>query len=254
MFWYPVLPDSFSSTTGNSVFPGSGVRKLHMYQENELLITNSERHKSRISAGPEEWEEDYRRRGILWSGATRDLPELPSGSRVLELGCGNGKMVRAMVRRRWEVTALDFSSRAATLCRQVFSDPLQGNAMVADARWSPFREAVFDAVFASHVIGHMPAPDRKWVANEVIRLLRTGGMLFFCEFSTDDFRFGKGLETEEATFRRGNGILTHYFSEQEVADLFSGLTLVSVTLRQWQMRVRGCTLVRSEVKGVFTRG
>jgi len=225
-----------------------------MYQENEQLITNSEKRKSRIIAGPEDWEEDYCRRGILWSGATRDLPELPYGSRVLELGCGNGKTVQAMVRRGWEVTAIDFSSRAAALCRQAFPDPLQGNAVVADARWSPFRDAAFDAIFASHVIGHLPAPDRDRVANEVVRLLRTGGMLFFCEFSPDDFRFGTGLETEEATFRRGTGILTHYFSEQEVADLFSGLTLVSVTLRQWPMRVRGCTLVRSEVQGVFTRG
>jgi MPBQ/MSBQ methyltransferase len=217
------------------------------------LITISEKRKSRIPAGLEDWEEEYCRRGVLWSGAIRDLPELPSGSRVLELGCGNGRMIQAMVRRGWEVTALDFSSRAAALCRQAFPDPLHGNAMVADARWSPFRDAVFDAVFASHVIGHMSAPDRDRVANEVIRLLRTGGMLFFSEFSPGDFRFGKGFETEEATFRRGTGILTHYFSEQEVTDLFSMMSRVSVTLRQWPMRIRGCTLVRSEVQGIFSR-
>jgi ubiquinone/menaquinone biosynthesis C-methylase UbiE len=158
-----------------------------------------------------------------------------------------------MVRRGWNVTAIDFSARAVTLCRKACTDPVEGNVVVADARWPPFRDAAFDAVFASHVIGHMPASDRKWIADEVIRLLRTGGMLFFCEFSSDDFRFGKGRETEEATFRRGTGILTHYFTEEEVADLFSGLIPVSVTLHKWPMRVLGCTLVRSEVQGIFTR-
>jgi len=217
------------------------------------MITNCEECNARMTRGPGEWEEDYARRGILWSGAARDLPELPSGSRILELGCGNGKMVRAMVRRGWDVNAMDFSSRAAVFCREAFPDPLHGQVMVGDARWSPFKDAVFDAVFAVHVIGHVTAPDRKRVAGEVVRLIRPGGMLFFREFSTDDFRFGKGLETEEATFLRGTGILTHYFTEQEVRDLFYRLTPASVTIHQWPMRVRGYSLLRSEIQGVFTR-
>jgi SAM-dependent methyltransferase len=228
---------------------------LHMYLERRtIMVKGSEEYISLMIPGPKEWEEDYCRRGILWSGAIRDLPELPSGSHILEIGCGNGKMVHAMVRRGWDVTAMDFSSRAVGFCRRAFPDPLYGQVMVADARRIPFKDDAFDAIFAFHIIGHLPAPDRKCVAGEVIRLLRTGGMLFFCEFSVDDFRFGKGLEMEESTFRRGTGILTHYFSEHEVADLFSGLTRVSVTIHQWPMRVRGCSLVRSEVQGVFTRG
>jgi 2-polyprenyl-3-methyl-5-hydroxy-6-metoxy-1,4-benzoquinol methylase len=203
--------------------------------------------------GPNEWEEDYARRGILWTGAARDLPELPSGSRILELGCGNGKMVQAMVRQGWDVIAMDFSPRAVAFCRQACTDPICGQVVAADARWSPFKNAVFDAVFAVHVIGHVPAPDRKWIADEVIRLLKSGGMLFFREFSTEDFRFKRGLETEAATFRRGNGILTHYFSEQEVTELFCRLTPISVTTHQWPMRVRGSNLVRSEIQGIFTR-
>ncbi len=203
--------------------------------------------------GPGGWEEDYIRRGILWSGRIHDLPELPSGSRILELGCGNGKTVSAMIQRGWDVTAIDFSSRAVALCRQVITNPRHGHVIIADARWSPFRNAMFDAVFAVHIIAHLPAPDRRWIAGEVIRLLRPGGILFFCEFSTDDFRFGKGDETEEATFLRGTNIITHYFSEQEVVGLFSCLTPVSVRTCRWPMRVRGIDLVRSEITAVFTR-
>jgi ubiquinone/menaquinone biosynthesis C-methylase UbiE len=199
------------------------------------------------------WEEDYTRRGLLWSGGIPDLPELPPGSRILEIGCGNGKTVMAMVQRGWDVTAIDFSTRAVALCRQVIADNRRGHTIVADARWSPFRNATFDAVFAIHMIAHVRAPDRRWIAGEVIRLIRPGGMLFFCEFSTDDFRFGKGDETEEATFLRGTNIITHYFSEREVVALFSRLTPVSVRKCQWPMRVRGIDLVRSEITAVFTK-
>jgi len=158
-----------------------------------------------------------------------------------------------MIGQGWDVIALDFSSRAVTLCRKAIPDHWHGQVMIADARWSPFKSTTFDAIFAIHVIAHLHAPDRKYITGEIIRLLRQGGMLFFCEFSTDDFRFGKGHETEKATFRRGTGIITHYFSEEEVSDLFCGLTPVSITKHQWPMKVRGCSLVRSEIQGIFTR-
>ncbi len=202
---------------------------------------------------PGAWEEDYTKRGAIWSGVVRDLPDLTDGSRVLELGCGNGKAVIVMIRHGWKVTAIDFSPRAVALCRQVFLDPRYCPVMIADARWSPFKDTVFDAVFASHILGHMQAPDRKSIVGEIIRVSEPGGTVFFCEFSIDDFRFGKGCMMERATFRRGNNIITHYFSEQEVSDLFSLLTPVSMTTRQWPMRVRGENLIRSEITAVFTR-
>ena len=68
-------------------------------------------------SGP--WEEDYNRRGMLWGGVTHDLPDLPLRSRVLELGCGNGKTLCAMIQRGWDVTAIDFASRAVALSREV---------------------------------------------------------------------------------------------------------------------------------------
>jgi 2-polyprenyl-3-methyl-5-hydroxy-6-metoxy-1,4-benzoquinol methylase len=125
--------------------------------------------------------------------------------------------------------------------------------MAADARCPPFKNDSFDAVFAMHVIGHMYEPDRKQIAYRLQRILKPGGILFFSDFSTDDFRSGKGDETEPATFRRGPGIITHYFTQEEVIDLFSKLTLVSISIHQWPMRVSGSTLVRSEIQATFTR-
>ncbi len=202
---------------------------------------------------PGPWEEDYTRRGELWSGVIHDLPDLPSGSRILELGCGNGKTAIPMILHGLDVIALDFSPMAVACCIKGIPDFLHGQVMIADARWFPFKNSTFDVILAIHVIAHLFAPDRKYVTSEIIRLLRPGGMLFFCDFSSDDFRFGEGHEMEEATFRRGTGIITHYFSEKEVPDLFSGLTPVSITKHQWPMMVRGCSLMRSEIHGIFTR-
>lgn len=199
------------------------------------------------------WEEDYSRRGLLWGGVTHDLPHLPPGSRVLELGCGNGKTLLTMIQRGWDVTALDISPRAVALSRERCRSPSDCEFIIADSGTFPFKNTIFDAVFAVHLMGHLPEPDRKRVPYELFPILRPGGIIFFSDFSTEDFRYGSGCELESATFRRGTGIITHYFSRQEVLDLFSPFTPVSVSIQRWKMRVRGKDLVRSEIKGIFTR-
>ena len=207
---------------------------------------------SMADSGP--WDEDYARRGILWSGAIRDLPDLPLRSRVLDLGCGNGKTLFAMLQRGWDVTAIDFAPKAVMLCRrEVVGTESHGHVMIADALWPPFKNTSFDAVFALHVIGHMHEAERERVIIQLTHVLKPGGIIIFSDFSRDDFRFGAGNETEPATFRRGHGILTHYFSKNEVIDLFSTFTPVSIVEHQWPMRVLGNTLVRSEIQAIFAK-
>jgi SAM-dependent methyltransferase len=190
---------------------------------------------------------------MIWGGTTHDLPDLSLRSRVLELGCGNGKTLIAMIQRGWDVTAIDFASPAIILSRKVVGCVTHGHVMVADARYLPFKNNSFDAVFAMHVIGHMHKEDRERTISTLPHVLKPGGSLFFSDFSVNDFRFGKGNEIEPATFRRSPGIITHYFTHEEVIALFSKFTPLSISLHQWPMRVLGSTLVRSEIHAIFTR-
>ncbi|MFY9801410.1 MAG: class I SAM-dependent methyltransferase [Methanoregula sp.] len=199
------------------------------------------------------WEADYSKRGLLWGGITHDLPELPAGSSVLELGCGNGKTLSVMIQRGWDVTAVDFSPRAVSLSKKRFKTTSSCEFIVADVRHSLFKKNSFDGIFAIHIFGHLQKHDRKIIPSVLAHNLKPGGILFFSDFSTDDFRCGSGVETETTTFLRGSGIITHYFSREEVIDLFSGLTPLSVKIHQWPMRVRGKNLMHSEIKAIFAK-
>ena len=73
------------------------------------------------------------------------------------------------------------------------------------------------------------------------------------EFDAEDMRAGQGDEVEPGTFQRGQGILTHYFTEREVEQLFSGLKPVVVGTHSWNLRIRGRDLLRSEIQAVFIK-
>jgi SAM-dependent methyltransferase len=124
---------------------------------------------------------------------------------------------------------------------------------MADGCSLPFRTAVFDAVFALHVLGHAEGPGRQRMASEIFRVLRNGGELFFRGFAVGDMRYGKGEEIEPGTFRRGNGIITHYFTEQETKELFSRFTPGPVGTGHWKMWIRGKELPRAEIAGRFRK-
>lgn len=203
-----------------------------------------------MDSGIAAWEREYINRGCLWAGAVRGLPNLPPGSIILELGCGNGKTLSAISECSWETVALDSSQTALKLCRMANPNI---RLVSADASHLPFRDKAFDAVFAFHITGHLSMIFRNNLAKETTRVLRNEGRLFFREFELNDMRKGQGEEVEPNTFQRGNGIITHYFSEREVADLFYELEPKSLLTHRWKLQVKGKDLYRSEIEAVFSK-
>jgi ubiquinone/menaquinone biosynthesis C-methylase UbiE len=198
------------------------------------------------------WEKVYQQRGQLWSGAVPQVPERLHHARVLEMGCGNGKIFAALLQNCCDAIALDFSKTALKTAQTYIRDSTSGNCILADARFLPFSPASFDAIFAWHILGHMTTPDRFHVASVAGRLLKPGGTLFFSEFSSEDFRYNVGNPVEESTFLRGNGIHTHYFTEHETRSLFSGLSCISLRTQRWDLKIRGHNFIRSEIQAEFS--
>jgi len=103
------------------------------------------------------------------------------------------------------------------------------------------------------VTGHLLAAERAALAGEAIRVLRPGGRLFFRDFAEGDLRSGQGETVECGTFLRKNGIVTHFFREDEVAELFTGLKTESISVHRWYLRVKGGSQQRAEVQAVFIK-
>jgi SAM-dependent methyltransferase len=179
-----------------------------------------------ITGQKEVWERAYRQGHPLWRGPS-DLHLNNLKGRVLELGCGDGKTAIAMIETGLNVVGLDLSRTAlATLKQRIDSNNLclvQGNAIEL-----PFKEGSFDSVATVHFIDHFLSNDRHKVVREIDRVIATDGVIIGRFFSREDMRFGKGRQIEPNTFLRENGIFNHYFIEDEIFDLFTGYSVISM--------------------------
>ncbi len=170
----------------------------------------------------EAWDDLYAKRGIQFGGAGDLKPlleRLRPGMKVLEVGCGEGKSLEILA-RFYEVVGCDFSREALSRLAGRVDHASDVNLVESDMRSLPFVDEKFDAVASVHSLSHMFADARQTAAHEMRRVLRPGGVVFVEAFDLDDLRYGSGSEVEENTFLGGNGIVTHYFGEGEVAALF----------------------------------
>lgn len=199
----------------------------------------------------EAWENNYRQRGALWQGAATGIPSFPPGTQVLEAGCGNGKTLATIFQSGCDVTGIDIAASALRLAQDTIPT---ARLVQADIRSLPFCDATFDAAIAVHIIGALSEQDRLRAAAELHRVLVPNGTLFFREFSVSDFRCGKGRLTEQNSFLRGDGVITHYFTPHEIISLFSETNWMgTIDPNRWEMRVRGTRYPREVLSGIFQK-
>jgi len=111
----------------------------------------------------------------LWSYFKRFLDYVPAGSRVLDAGCGNGRLVKLFETVKVDYTGLDFSQELISLAKKNFSDKkfLVGNLLKL-----PFDNNSFDVVFCLAALHHLPSTNyRRQALTELQRVLKPGGSL-----------------------------------------------------------------------------
>ena len=196
------------------------------------------------------WERFYEKHGRPWGGAV-ELPAIPPKSSVLELGCGGGRFLLPLLRGKQAAELAGVDIARSPLVQLANDAP--GILVQADAAHLPFRDKIFDVVCCRHVLGHLMEDDRKAAAREILRVLKKTGKAHFEAFSTKDARFGKGREIEPRTFLRGDGIIHHYFEDEEARRLFGDASVVTITKRGWSERAGLAKMARQSLVAEILR-
>jgi SAM-dependent methyltransferase len=94
---------------------------------------------------------------------------VPRGSRILDLGCARG---REIFQEHGDfVVGMDLAPNALGDCVAHYDGAIEASLINL-----PAADGSFDCVVTSHVLGHVPVPQKNEVLAEIHRVLRPGGL------------------------------------------------------------------------------
>jgi ubiquinone/menaquinone biosynthesis C-methylase UbiE len=125
----------------------------------------------------------------IFEEVEEELSRLPANGKVLDLGCGTGHFSNYILKKGFEVHAIDPSVKMLEYARNNFSD-IQFIEGVASSL--PFPDNTFDLVISIEVFRYLTKADLHLSYSEIHRVLKPGGRMLIThvnEFSTDGYWF-----------------------------------------------------------------
>jgi len=101
-----------------------------------------------------------------------ELMDNLGGKKVLDIGCGTGRIIPDLLDKNAIVTGADISTEMLKIAQEKFP---KVNFVEADIRKLPFKDDSFDFVIAAFVIVHLKQVELENAFDEVYRVLKPGG-------------------------------------------------------------------------------
>lgn len=130
---------------------------------------------------------------LKWSGQVRQaererytslvLAKLPSGAKVLDLGCGTGFLTAKVLAQRFQVTGADISERHIALAQE---NVPEATFIHADMTKLVFPADSFDGIVAFYSLIHLPREEQADMLPRIAEWLCPGG-LFVATFGIRSF-------------------------------------------------------------------
>jgi ubiquinone/menaquinone biosynthesis C-methylase UbiE len=158
--------------------------------------------------------------------------DLPTGGRLLDLGCGTGLFMARYVGSGGTAVGLDISRGMIARARQRCTTC---EVAVGTAEQIPFRDGTFDAVSSILAFSYLQEPDA--MLRESFRVLKPGGTIAVCTLGRNlltalvpvIYRIGEKVHARRigmADFGE------HYYGDNEIAALFASIGFEDVRVRR----------------------
>ncbi|BAU63024.1 putative delta(24)-sterol C-methyltransferase [Stanieria sp. NIES-3757] len=126
---------------------------------------------------------DFVHEMVKWGG----LDQLPTGTTLLDVGCGIGGSSRILAQDYgFAVTGITISPQQVKRAQELTSEGVDAKFFVDDAMQLSFPDASFDVVWSVEAGPHMP--DKAVFAQELMRVLKPGGILVVADWNQRDDR------------------------------------------------------------------
>jgi SAM-dependent methyltransferase len=192
-----------------------------------------------LNAQQQQWNRNFSERPEMFGDSSSDpaqkaleLLKSESKTNVLELGGGQGRDTFLFARNGIHITMLDYSQVAVDMVNTKAQVSGLGDLVTAirhDVREPlPFASGSFDATY-SHMLYCMAITDEevKRLAQEILRVLKPGGLNVFTVRHTGDPHFGTGIQRGEHMYEVG-GFIVNFFDRAKVEQVSMGYEIVSI--------------------------
>jgi len=179
-----------------------------------------------------------------WPESVEYVESLTEGSRVLDIGCGNGRNMILPRRLGHEVVGVDFSMNLLKIAQEKLEmrELTEGSSLLGgDASILPVKDDTFDATLYIATLHHIPSEENRLKSlGELKRCLKPGGTALISVWALDQPKFEDLLEkkSEDPNYAdtflpwtRSDGKVFqrfyHLFEKDELKDLIlqSGLEI-----------------------------
>lgn len=134
-------------------------------------------------------EEFSRTRSFVWDELKPLVGYVKEGERVLDVGCGNGRLLSALKEKKINYIGIDSSGKLISIAREKFSNVENAKFLVVEALNLPFGDNYFHKAYSIAVLHHIPSLEyRLKFLEEIKRVLKPKGLLLLTVWNLKELK------------------------------------------------------------------
>jgi ubiquinone/menaquinone biosynthesis C-methylase UbiE len=111
----------------------------------------------------------------FWGDLAFMADYIEDGDRILDFGCGNGRLLEILKDKKIEYSGVDISQKLISLAKEKYPDYSESFAKIAGLASLAFPDNYFNRIISVAVFHHFPQKYAREMAKELFRITKPGG-------------------------------------------------------------------------------
>lgn len=143
-----------------------------------------------LESGYNEMSEKFSQtRNFFWRDLVFISNYIESGDKILDFGCGNGRLVEILRDKDVDYTGADISQKLVNLAKSRY--PARNFLKLSGQDILPFSDEYFNKVISIAVFHHFPYRYAREMAKELYRVTRSGGKIIITVWNLQQLKYRK---------------------------------------------------------------
>jgi tRNA (uracil-5-)-methyltransferase TRM9 len=130
-------------------------------------------------------------RKFFWRDLEFMADYVQNGDKILDYGCGNGRLLEILNDKKVDYTGADISGELIKLAKQKYAGKNAKFNKITSSGSLPFPDNYFNVIISIAVFHHFPENYAKKMAKELHRILKPGGKIVITVWNLEQERFQK---------------------------------------------------------------